>query len=234
MEQNLKIKNWENFYQHHLGDWHGTWNVYTSDGDQVDSFRCIRSFRSASDELVHHRNHYFYANGQEKTETFGPYVKPEMRGTYLNNSFSWGTKEVSDKFAFETGFSCKNNRASLVAIYAQGTLSQIITIVEHLNEFEDFSTFQVPVNLEGKSESISPDLVVSTEKKPTWQPLAEKLTLSFPGNLAFSCPRELTPSPFDLSVDWLALPNTLYRGIRTFDSMKLKKFTLQTFFSSKS
>ncbi|MGB5772402.1 MAG: DUF3598 family protein [Crocosphaera sp.] len=229
MDLDVKLKNWENFCQHQLGDWYGTWRFYSGNGDFLKSFQCIRSFRSSNDEQVQHQNHYFYEDGQEKTETFGPYVKPEMRGIYLNNSFSWGTKHKSDNFFFETGFRHENKRASLVAIYEQRVLSQLIAIVENKDEFKESPSFEMPSKLEGKSQSITSDLVASEEKKQIWNPLSDNLTLSFRGNLSFACPQELTSAPFDLIVDWLAMPGLLYRGIRSFDSSQFKQFTLQTF-----
>ncbi len=229
MDLDFKLQNWDNFCQYQLGDWYGTWRFYSGNGEFLKSFRCIRSFHSSNGEQVQHQNHYFYEDGQEKTETFGPYAKPEMRGTYLKNSFSWGAKDISDNFFFETGFSHENKRASFVAIYEQNVLSQVIAIVENKDEFKECPTLEMPSQLAGESQSITPDLMVSEEKKQSWHPLSDELILSFPGNLSFACPQELTSAAFDLTVDWLAMPNLLYRGIRSFDSAQFKQFTLQTF-----
>ncbi len=229
MDLDVKLKNWDNFYQHQLGDWYGTWTFYSGNGEFLKSFRCIRSFRSSNDKEVQHQNHYFYEDGEEKTETFGPYVKPEMRGTYLKNSFSWGAKNLSENFIFETGFTHENKRVSLVAIYEQKLLSELIVIVENKDEFAECPQLDIPSILEGKIQSFTPYLVVSEEKKQIWSPLSDELILSFPGNLSLACPQELTSAPFELTVDWLAMPNLLYRGFRSFDSSQFKQFTLQTF-----
>ncbi|WP_009546196.1 DUF3598 family protein [Crocosphaera subtropica] len=229
MDLDCKLKNWENFCQHQLGDWYGTWRFYSGNGEFLKSFRCIRSFRSSNDEQVQHQNHYFYEDGQEKTETFGPYIKPEMRGTYLKNSFSWGVKHLRDNFFFETGFSHENKRASLVAIYENRVLRQVIAIVENKDEFKESLPLEMPSKLEGKSQSITTDLVISEEKRQVWHPLSDNLTLSFQGNLFLTCPQELTSDSFNLTVDWLAMPSLLYRGIRSFDASQFKEFTLQTF-----
>lgn len=230
----LEEKNWDNFCHYQLGDWQGTWTFYSNEGEPLKSFQCIRSLRASSStfEKVEHNNHYFEDGKHHKTETFGPYIRPKMRGTYLNNSFSWGTKNLEDNLFFETGFRHKNQRASLVAIYEQGLLEQIITIVENLEEFAPFPALSLanPSEFQGNSQSITPELVISDEIALNWNPLPDNLMISFPDNISLACPKQLTPDlKFDLIVDWLATPTLLYRGIRSFNASIFKHFTLQTF-----
>ncbi|EAZ88536.1 hypothetical protein CY0110_06579, partial [Crocosphaera chwakensis CCY0110] len=122
-----------------------------------------------------------------------------------------------------------NKRASLVAIYENRVLRQIIAIVENKDEFQESLTFEMPSKLEGKSQSITTDLAISEEKYQVWHPLSDNLILSFQGNLSLACPQELTFDSFDLTVDWLPMPSLLYRGIRSFNASQFKQFTLQTF-----
>jgi hypothetical protein len=229
MDLDFKLKNWENFCQHQLGDWHGTWTFYSAQGQFAKSFQCLRSFQSSNLEKVEHQNHYFYDDGNKKTETFGPYIKPEMKGTYLDNGFSWGAKSLDDPFFFETGFRADNQRVSVVGIYAKNVFTQALVILETLGKFKDFSQFSWPTQFKGKTQSINSELVVSGEEEQIYRPLSGEILFSFPGNIILACPQTLTSNQVDLCVDWLVTPSLLYRGIRSFNSDQFKQFTLQTF-----
>lgn len=47
---NLQLQNWNNFCRYHaVGNWHGNWIKYSSEGKIIQSFRAIRSLHSSTD-----------------------------------------------------------------------------------------------------------------------------------------------------------------------------------------
>lgn len=238
------LQNWDNFCRYHaIGDWHGTWSIYSSKAEIIDSFKCIRSFHLSIDgSQINHQNHYTYSDGKTKTETFGPYKKPLTRALYLDNSFSWGSTMIAanTSFWFETGFSHQERRAGVVVVYDdRGVLQQIITIPEHLASFVHPSS-SLPVtgisgNWQGSLKSITPELTTSPPTVTAWKSLEDLhpdyLTLQFPDGISISCPGQLEQGKeLFFAVDWL-VPSGLfyYRGIRYFESSEFTVFTLQTF-----
>lgn len=238
-------QNWRNFCQHHaIGDWHGTWTFYSSEGQIVNSFQCIRSLHVSSDgNEITHQNHYLYDGNDRQTQTFGPYQPATARAIYLENSFSWGSKiiEPNSSFLFETGFRDKDRRASVVVTYQEdGKLHEILTIVEHLGSFVDlsshFSKIYKNISQIGIIQSITPDLITSppqaTQLK-TLEDLSEShVCLHFREGISISCPLQLEYEKESFFVvDWLVNPKRLYRGIRYFNSRKFSTFSLETFSS---
>ena len=146
-EMEAQLQNWDNFCRYHVGDWHGIWTHYSSDGRSIDSFNCVRSLQLSQDgSRIAHQNHFTYPNGETKLNTFGPYAKPGTEASmghyvtalFLDNSFSWGsTKVESDSnFGFETGFRYEDRRASVAIIYEEdGSLQKIVVIAENLKAF---------------------------------------------------------------------------------------------------
>lgn len=64
-------QNWSNFCKYNVGDWHGNWTTFSSEGQLTNSIQCIRSFRLNEDgtEIQHH-NHYTYEDGKNDTSPF--------------------------------------------------------------------------------------------------------------------------------------------------------------------
>ncbi|OKH22827.1 hypothetical protein NIES593_11970 [Hydrococcus rivularis NIES-593] len=236
-------QNWENFCQHHaIGDWHGTWTIYSSEGKVVDFFKCIRSLHVSSDgKEITHQNHYFYTDNKTETKTFGPYNKNTARALFLDNSFSWGTTtlETDSSFFFETGFRYKNRRASIVATYNEnGRLNKILTIPENLAHFIELTPHSLTElesnNWRGVLRSITPELITSPAEATQWKRLEDlrehHLTLHFPEGVSISCPPQIEwGKEHFFAVDWLATSALWYRGIRYFDSRGFRAFTLETF-----
>ncbi len=239
---NAQQQNWENFCQYHLGDWDGTWTRYSSQGEALDSFQCVRSFHLSEDgNQINHKNHYTYADGKSKTEAYGPYKRPITRALYLQNSFSWGSTTLNpgNYLGFETGFRFENKRASAIAMLDdKGKLQEVAIVSEHLGSFANRPpgppANKHAGNWQESLQTMTPNWMVSAEVELPWKILddlaEEYLTLHFAEGISLSCPQLIKPEQeFFLAVDWLISPTLLQRGIRHFDKSGFTHFTLQTF-----
>lgn len=242
---NAQIQNWDNFCRHHAGDWYGIWNRYSSEGEVIESFKCVRSFHASVDgSEVNHQNYYVYADGETETQTFGPYKKPTTRALFLDNSFSWGstTVDLGSPFGFETGFRYEDRRASAAVVYDNsGKLQHIVIIPEHVASFAEKppnpQAFELNCSWLGTLIRMTPDWIVSPTVATSWTQLEDLgedyLTIHYPDGVSVSCPRQLeSGKEFFLVVDWLVNPTFLYRGIRHFDTFGFTSFTLQSFTSA--
>jgi hypothetical protein len=241
-----QLQNWHNFCRYHANrDWYGTWTRYSADGEIIESFNCIRSFKiSADGSEIYHQNHYTYADGTKETKTFGPYQKPITRSLFLDNSFSWGSQkiELGANFGFETGLSYEDRRASVVIMYDEaGNLERILVIPENLTSFPETPTpplakkcIESNHNWKGTAKTITPDCIVSSPVDISWNQL-EKLgdnfrTLHFCDGISVTCPAKIVATQeFFAAVEWQVNPNLLIRAIRNYDSCDFTNFTLQTF-----
>jgi hypothetical protein len=238
-----QLHNWESFIKYHVNcDWYGIWSRYSADGKVTESFTGIRSFHENEDgSEVTHQNHLKYADGQSETKTFGPYKKPHIRSLFLDNSFSAGSLKIEPGkiFGFETGFRHENKRAELITIYNQNGNLEKFTFIE-----EKLVTFPKPIphlpppeingNWQGKSKTITSNLLISEEKITRWQPLEnlvqDNKIFHFPQNLSVSCPHQINiDQELSYVVDWLARPSLLLRAIRKYDASGFISFTLETF-----
>ncbi len=237
-----QLQNWENFCQYHIGDWYGIWTSYSPKGEAIESFKCVRSFHTNVDRSeINHQNHYTYADGKSKSQTFGPYKKPTTRALFLDNSFSWGSTKVEFEysFGFETGFKYENRRASVAVVCnSRGNLQQIVTTTEHLGSFTEKPPHslvkEVGTNWQGTSIRMTPDWIVSSALATSWTRLEDLgdnyTTLHFPDNISISCPQQIEGGKeFCLVADWRVNNTLLQRGIRRFDASEFKDFTLKVF-----
>jgi len=237
-----QLQNWNNFCKYHTGDWHGTWTKYSSDGETLESFQCIRSFHVSIDgSEINHQNYYIYVDGKTEIQTFGPYKKPNTRALYLDSSFSWGfiTVEPGSPAFFETGFRYENRRASAVVVYDNsGKLQQLIIISECLNSFVEetcyLQAFEINGTWLGMLKKMTPERIVSPAVETFWRQLEDLgdnyQTLHFPNGISVSCPRQIEGGKELLLVtNWLANSTFLQRGIRHFNSAGFINFTLETF-----
>lgn len=224
----------------------------------MESFRGIRSLHTSSDgSEVYHHNHYFYADGLSKSETFRTKKKPKVLSLFLDKSFSWGsTKRESglsgDKFGFmyldtwkwtpfffETGFRHEDRKVSAGASYDEGgSLQSLIVITEHLGSFAAYPSVGAVNELWGESsgtiKKMTLDLMVSPPRATSWkrlEDLAENyVTLHCREGVSLSCPRQIeSGKPFFGAVDWLVNPLELQRGRRHYDNSGLSSFTLEVF-----
>ncbi|MBF2008644.1 MAG: DUF3598 family protein [Chlorogloeopsis fritschii C42_A2020_084] len=239
-----QLENWDNFCRHHANnDWYGTWTRYDSDGQIIESFHCIRSFKISPDASeIYHQNHYTYADGKKETKTFGPYHKPITRALFLDNSFSWGSTEIEigSNFGFETGFRYEDRRASVASLYdSAGSLEKIVVIPETLTNFPEkpnspLSEKDIPNNWRGTGKTMTPDWIVSPASETSWHRLenigSDYLILHFFDGISISCPRNIHPGKdLFVSVDWQINSNLLQRGIRNYDASGFTNFKLETF-----
>ncbi|MBW4612917.1 MAG: DUF3598 family protein [Desmonostoc vinosum HA7617-LM4] len=234
-----QIQNWDNFC-HHLGDWHGTWTAYSSEGELNRKFQCIRCFHLDSNGCeVNHQNKYTYADGTTKVETFGPHKKPFIKSLHFNNSFSWGSIEVKpdSMFFFETGFKYAQRRRSAVARYNENGTVDILIISEHLGSYVEESAYapasQIS-NWQGTITSMTPDWTISSTVTTSWTKLdsldENYITLHLNDGISISIPRYVeSGKEFFLAAEWLVNPTLLQRGIRHFSTSGFTKFTLEIF-----
>jgi hypothetical protein len=91
-----QLQNWDNFCRYYANsDWYGTWTKYSPNGQVLNFFQCVISFRVNEDcSEINHQNHYSYADGKKESKTFNPYKKPIASALFLDNSFSWGSPKV--------------------------------------------------------------------------------------------------------------------------------------------
>jgi hypothetical protein len=237
-----QLQNWENFCRHHaIGDWHGTWNIYDLEGKIIRQFQCLRSFQvSADGNEVNHQNHYTYADGTTKTETFGPHQKPIIKSLHFNDSFSWGSTEVKPEtmFFFETGFKHGNQRRSAVARYNKDTSLDIVIISEHVESSAQEESSSLTANQligwRGTVTKITPNWIISNAVETSWMRLEELsidyLTFHLNSNVSISIPKHIESNKeFFLATEWLVNPSLLLRGIRHFDTSGFTNFTLEVF-----
>ncbi|MFB2768831.1 DUF3598 family protein [Pelatocladus sp. BLCC-F211] len=245
-----QLQNWDNFCRYHVNrDWYGTWTRYSADGQIIESFHCIRSFKNSADgNEIYHQNHYTYADGTKETKTFGPYQKPITRALFLDNAFSWGSSKIESgsNLVFETGLSYEDRRASVVIQYDQaGNLEKIVVIPENLTSFPETPTprFQKEsiesINKwKGTAKTITPDCIVSSPMDISWSQL-EKLgdsfqMLHFCDDISITCPARISlKQDFFAVVEWQVNPSFLQRAIRYYESCNFSNFTLQTFFADR-
>ncbi|MEA5623915.1 DUF3598 family protein [Nostoc sp. UHCC 0251] len=236
---NAQLQNWENFCSH-IGDWHGTWNVYNLEGELIRSHQCVRSFHLSGDgSEMNHQNYSTYADGTNKLETYGPHKKPHIRSLHLNDSFSWGSQEVKSGsvFFFETGFKHKDRRSSAVARYNENGTLDILIISEHLGSQVEEPPLPPANQLSGWQGIITkmtPECIVSPTVSTSWIQLEDlnknHLTLNLKDGVAISIPKYIeSETEFFLVTEWLVNPTLLLRGIRHFDISGFTSFTLEVF-----
>ncbi|MGJ5673951.1 MAG: DUF3598 family protein [Nostochopsis sp.] len=245
-----QLQNWDNFCRYHVNrDWYGTWTRYSANGQIIESFHCIRSFKNSADgNEIYHQNHYTYADGTKETKTFGPYQKPITRALFLDNAFSWGSSKIESgsNLAFETGLSYEDRRAGVVIQYDQaGNLEKIVVIPENLTSFPETPTsgfkkesIECIDNWKGTAKSMTPDWIVSSLVEISWSQL-EKLgdnfqTLHFCDGISVTCPPKISLTKnFFAVVEWQVNPSLLLRAIRNYDSCDFSNFALQTFIAAR-
>jgi hypothetical protein len=237
-----RLRNWENFARYHaLGDWYGYLTRYSSEGEAIESVKCIRSFNlSADGSEIHHQNQYIDADGQSRSKSFGPYKKPLVTALYLDDCFSWGSTAIDPtaSVGFETGFRCDRRGASAVVIYNDRGNSPRLTVhVEQLDSFPDEAALAIEAasnKWQGYSKSLTPDLAMSELEMCEYQAIDELDDLyqifHCSGGVSICCPRQIESQiEMFFAVDWLVSPTKRQRGIRHYNSSGFTLLTLQTF-----
>lgn len=241
IDREFQLKNWQNFCQYHIGDWHGNWYVYSAQAEHIDSFLGIRSFiLSADRSTIYHHNHYFYKSDRTESKTFGPYYKPITRAIFLENSFTWGSKSVEsdNQFFCETGFSYNDRRASAVLVYDENRqFSQALVIPEHRSTKAEAASVTISDDFtnscQGTRQTIAGNLIWPPSET-NFQLLEhfgeDYLTVKAEEGISFCLPKQIEPGKeLFFVVDWLVHPRLLQRGIRYFQQGFFHSFHLEIF-----
>lgn len=228
----LKEKNWQNFAANHLRDWHGIWTRYSPQGDVIESFQSLRSFRSNPEQTeIFHTNRYIYADGSIKEANWQSNKQdkvfddgivhpafPLMRSLYFEQGAAiWTAKQLEPDsiFGIELFFMFEKLRHSVGIIYdQQGVLSRIANIREDTRgfpsqywskEIEQVSERNLSGNWQGISMTMSPDLKISESvlTQLDWGWEGHK-TFFLPDGVSISCPDKVSVNtPFTLAANWL-------------------------------
>ena len=69
---NLEVQNWKRMIAHHVKNWHGLWTQYTPQGEVMQSFQSLRSFKIDNSEqtLIKQTNRYTYSDGSTQEKAF--------------------------------------------------------------------------------------------------------------------------------------------------------------------
>lgn len=153
---NLQEQNWTNLFDNHtLEDtaWHGTWTQYSLNQEVINTFQCVRTFRTNEDKtLIYQTNNYTYSDGSTEEKSWqlekqicnqpdGLVHKavPSMRAlSFGQGASAWLSKTLKPetKFALELFFKHNHWRTSVGIIYAENhEIERITQIREHLGSF---------------------------------------------------------------------------------------------------
>lgn len=248
MDKLSREENWKSFCTHHaVGDWHGIFLKYSSEGELVEESRIIRSFYHIPEinQIIHH-NHYIYPNGQSKSVTFRNLNQDNCKAIYLEGSFTWGNERFvsGTPMGSEIGFKQADKRVSASFIYADdGQIKAVYLIIEKLTEI-DSASFPVAVAIESFDSNLekrwSTIQIVNSdweyhERKMLFQQIRhrqesdlEMLTINN-NNIRLSCPKLIREdSSFSQELEWFE-PSICLTGIRTYSQGCFEKFELRTF-----
>jgi len=243
---NMQEQNWQNFCNHHLGDWHGIRTRYSPQGEVTESFEGFRIIRANPEhtEITHtNRNIYADGNTEEQSWQFNKQsnnftdglmhpITPLMRFLVFEQGAATGAYkklETGSFFGIELFFINDKLRHSLVIIYDKnGNLSRMTSIREDSANFPN-QYWSTEVNLShernfsgnwiGTSLTMIPDLQVSTPVPAQlhW-PLAGNETFFFPDGISLSCPSKVkVGTKFAITANWIVTPSYLQQLIVKYD-----------------
>jgi len=235
----LKEQNWHNFITNHLRDWQGIWTRYSPEGEIIESFQSLRSFRSNPEQTeIYHTNRYTYTDGRIEEENWQSNKRdkvqsdgmvhpaaPSMRSFFFEQGAAvLSAKKLKPGSIFvpaEFFFMHKDIRHSVAIIYqGNGNLMRMTSIREDAVEFPS-KYWSKSVNLlperdlsgnwQGTSITMAPDLKVS-QPIPTqlqW-PLSGNKTFFFPDGISLSCPTKVNiGNSFTIAANWLVTDSQL-------------------------
>ncbi|MBW4495661.1 MAG: DUF3598 family protein [Oscillatoria princeps RMCB-10] len=241
----LKEQNWKNFCDNHLRDWHGIWTRYSPQGEVIESFQSLRSFRSNLEQTeITHTNRYTYADGRTEEKTW-KLNKPAIRSVFFEQgaaAFASQELKPGSLFAVELFFRHEELRHSVIAAYDGGdSLKRTLTIREDATGFpSEYWSAELNLlpernltgNWQGTSVTMTPDLNVSppVPAQLEW-PVEGNQTVFFPDGISLSCPSEVSlGTPFTLAANWLVTPSYLQQlTIRYDDSGAFSMLTFEEF-----
>lgn len=217
----LREKNWNNFFTHHLQDWQGVCTKYSPQGEMFEYFESLRSFRGNQEQTqVIQNNEYKYPDGKivEKTWQINKESNnladgvcheaiPSMRTLFFEQGAAvWFNKkfEVGVNFAVELLMKVENGRNSVTTHYdGEGNLIRTVCIREDINgsqiqqwtnEMNLCPERNFRGNWQGTSITMSPDLqVFDSVKTQLHFPIEGNKNFFFPSGISVSCPSRITP-----------------------------------------
>ncbi|MCP2730456.1 DUF3598 family protein [Limnofasciculus baicalensis] len=258
----LKEQNWRNLCANHLRDWHGIWTRYSPEGEVIESFQSLRSFRSNQDQTeITQTNRYIYANDTTKEESweynlrsnglanglFHP-ARNSMRGIFFEQgAATWITTELKTDsgFGIELFFRHEELRHSIGIVYDQSnTLMRTASIQEDSTGFPSkyWSTDlnllpdrNISGNWQGSSITMTPDLKVSSPVSTQLHfPVAGNETFFFSDGISLSCPGKISiGTDITIAANWLVTPSQLQQLIVKYDNVgAFTSLTLELFHKS--
>ncbi len=235
----LKEQNWRNFTVNHLRDWHGIWTRYSPQGEVIESFQSLRSFRSNPEQTeLYQTNRWIYPDGrieekkwqsnkQDKVLSDGIVhpAFPSMRSFFLEQgAATWSAKRLESGSVFQPAelfFKHGDIRHSVAILYdGRGSLLRIASIREDAAGFPS-KYWSKEVNLipernfsddwQGTSVTMTPDLKVSNPIPTSlhW-PWEGNKVFFFPDGISLSCPTQVSLGTcFTIAANWLVTDSQL-------------------------
>ena len=230
--KSASTKNWNAFWNFHLGTWNGQWTRYKPSGELSENFLSSRSFQSDPEQrIINQRNQYNYHNGEQgekhwiysfedhcKEDGFMHPASDYMRGlAFQDGSAAWLVPQAKKEqyFPMELFLANKNVRFSVGMLYAMdGDLQRIACIRERRHD-HDYSSWSNAIQLvpaweigdqwRGITQIIENDLTRSTIQDTFNMELqADEKEYFFPDNIILRCPTKLILNkPFSISSIWL-------------------------------
>lgn len=257
----LKEQNWINFCANHLRDWHGIWTRYSPEGEVMESFQSLRSFRSNQEQTeITQFNRYIYSDGktEEKNWQWNKFSNkpdglfhatfPSMRSFFFEQgAATWMPTELKTDsgFIIELLFRHQELRPSIAIIYDQSKiLRRTASIREDATGFpsKHWSTDlnllpdrNIGGNWQGTSITMTPDLNVSSPVPTQLHfPIPGNETFFFPDGISLSCPGKVTiGADITIAANWLVTPSQLQQLIVKYDNVgAFASLTLELFHKS--
>lgn len=218
----LKEQNWQNFITHHVKDWQGIWTRYSPQGDMIESFKGLRSFRTNPEQTeLFQTNRYTYNNGRVEEKKWHSYKEdkafsdgimhpafPAMRSYFMKQGAAvWSKKILEPGSLFQPAeffFRYEEIRHSVAIIYdTDGSLMRVVSIREDAVNFPS-KYWSQEVNLlpernfgnnwQGTAVTMTPDLRISEpiQTQLNWPVIEDNKIFFFPDGISLTCPTQVT------------------------------------------
>ena len=235
----LQKQNWKNFYNNHLGNWHGLWTRYTFDGEIIEVIKSLRSLQGHPEnaDIINQTNRYEYADGRTVEKSWAwernkrSKAFPLMRSLFFDRgAAAWVTKqlEVSSFFQVELFFRHKDLRLSVPVIYNDNFSNRVVTFREDKRglpsqywseKLELLAQRKFSNDWQGNSIIMTPDFKVSAPvpTKLNWGCDGYK-NFFFTDVISVNCPPRLEiGSSFSITANWLVTESYLQQITTNYD-----------------
>lgn len=218
----LKEQNWQNFITHHVRNWQGIWTRYSPQGEIIESFKSLRSFRTNPEQTeLFQTNCYTYDHGKVEEKKWHSYkldkvfsdgimhpAFPAMRSYFLKQGAAvWSRKILEPGSNFQPAeffFRYEEIRYSVGIVYnTDGSLMKVGSIREDAvnspskywsQEINLLSERNFSRDWQGTSITITPDLRTSKpiQTQLNWPVIENNKMFFFPDGTSLSCPTQVT------------------------------------------